>query len=302
MENRHTNIPTKVEEKFSFMNLIRKLLNRTNKIKDVKGKVKYISYPPKRGFSNKQKREIKELEINDVLIVGENREVSLKELSNLKKLSLGNGVIAVTEGSIPNTGLEILELSETVKQIPPNAIIDSSIKIVQGKDFAIATNSDNVTSDIYMDTDERLHFIETKEVSISAISNTENGEESKQETIAEKAVKELLEATSSFENKQTLYVFDEGKLGTRRHQIHAVLDKFPMPENRSKSFADEKLIGILINGVEEIDLEELSKYQNLQEIYINKNIKVNDAGIEDIYTSDNNAKYIKIIRERELTI
>lgn len=302
MENRHTNIPTKVEEKFSFMNLIRKLLNRTNKIKDVKGKVKYISYPPKRGFSNKQKREIKELEINDVLIVGENREVSLKELSNLKKLSLGNGVIAVTEGSIPNTGLEILELSETVKQIPPNAIIDSSIKIVQGKDFAIATNSDNVTSDIYMDTDERLHFIETKEFSISAINNTENGEESKQETIAEKAVKELLEATSSFENKQTLYVFDEGKLGTRRYQIHAVLDKFPMPENRSKSFADDKLIGILINGVEEIDLEELSKYQNLQEIYINKNIKVNDAGIEDIYTSDNNAKYIKIIRERELTI
>ena len=43
MENKHTNIPTKVEEKFSFINLIRKLLNKTSKAKDIKGIIKYIS-------------------------------------------------------------------------------------------------------------------------------------------------------------------------------------------------------------------------------------------------------------------
>ncbi len=300
MENKHTNIPTKVEEKFSFINLIRKLLNKTSKSKDIKGRIKYISYPPKKGFSNKQKREIEELEINDVSIVGENRDISLNDLSCLKKLSLGKGVIAVTEGSIPNF-IEILELSETVKQIPPNAIVDSLIKRVQGRDFCIATNSDKTISDIYMDTDERLHFIETKLLSISALDSAENEVEQSQENIAENGVKEILEASSKFENKQTLYVYDEGKLGTRRYRIHAVLDEFPIPENRSKSFSDDKLIGILINGAEEVDLEELSRYQNLQEIYINKSIRVT-GGLEDIYTSNKNEKYLKIVREREFII
>ena len=218
----------------------------------------------------------------------------------MKKLSLGKGVIAVTEGSIPNF-IEILELSETVKQIPPNAIVDSLIKRVQGRDFCIATNSDKTISDIYMDTDERLHFIETKLLSISALDSAENEVEQSQENIAENGVKEILEASSKFENKQTLYVYDEGKLGTRRYRIHAVLDEFPIPENRSKSFSDDKLIGILINGAEEVDLEELSRYQNLQEIYINKSIRVT-GGLEDIYTSNKNEKYLKIVREREFII
>lgn len=276
MENKHTNIPTKVEEKFSFINLIRKLLNKTSKAKDIKGRIKYISYPPKKGFSSKQKREIEELEINDVSIVGENRDVSLNELSNLKKLYLGRDVIAVTEGSIPNSGIEVLELSDTVKQIPPNAITQSSIKKVQGKNFCIASSSRNTISDIYIDTDERLHYVETGHISLGMSDYIEQHGGNVEEEVAAalKTISEgILNESSASPNEDTLYIYDEGKSGSRVFTIHTLLDKFPIPDGRNKTFPDDKLIGILINGKEEIDLEQLAVYPNLQNIYIGQNVK-----------------------------
>lgn len=276
MENKDTNIPTKVEEKSSFMDLIRKLLNRTSKSTDIKGRVKYISYPPKKGFSNKQKREIEELEINDIPIIGENRDTSLNELTNLKKLSLGRGVVALTEECIPSYGIQVLELSDTVKQIPPNAITESSIKRVQGKDFCIASNSTNTTSDIYIDTNERLHFVESGHISLGNEDYiNQHGGSVEEEVLATSntIAQGILQESSNFENKHTLYIYDRGIPGARRYTVHTVLDKFPMPENRSMSFSDERLIGVLVAGTEEVDLEQLSKYPNLQNIYIDKNVK-----------------------------
>ena len=93
------NFPTKLEEKLSFFDRLRKLMRRTSVTVDANGKVSYISYPPRNGFSDKQKKSIETIEVNDVLILGDDRDRSLLELENLKTLVLGRGVIAVAEGN-----------------------------------------------------------------------------------------------------------------------------------------------------------------------------------------------------------
>lgn len=276
MEIKDSTIPTKVEERYSFLYLIRKILKKTSKTIDKKGKVKYISYPLKKGFTDKQKRELEELEINDVPIVGETRDMSLESLVNLKKLILGRGVVAISEKTIPNFNLETLELSDTVKQIPPNVIMASTIKKVKGKDFCIASRMGETRTDIYIDTDERLHYIENGHLSSNQLDYIEShGEniDSSISTISNTIITNLLEESSNFENKDTLYIFNENKLGTRNYSVHAVIDEYPMPQNRTKTFSDDKLVGILVNGKEEIDLEILSRYPNLQKIYIGKDVK-----------------------------
>ena len=88
--------PTKLEEKLSIFDQIRKFMKRTSIAVDKKGRISYISYPPRMGFSKKQAENIETLEVNDVLILGDDRDRSLNELKNLKTLVLGNGVVAVT--------------------------------------------------------------------------------------------------------------------------------------------------------------------------------------------------------------
>ena len=292
MAKKDSNIPTKLEVQSSFLDLIRKILNRTTKSIDKKGRIRYISYPSKKGFTEKQKADIEELEINDVSIVGETRDMSLEGLKNLKRLALGRDVIAVTEGTIPKYSLNTLELSNTVKQIPPNVITDSSIKKVKGNDFCIATNSENTRTDIYIDTDERLHFIETGNFSLDQ-SGYEEDINSSVSIESYVMAKNILEASSNFENENTVYIFDEGKFGTRRYVVHAVVDEFPMPENREKKFADDKLVGVLINGKEEVNLEYLRKYPNLLNIYIGKDAK-KILGIE--FFKDTNI--IKMVKQK----
>ena len=51
------NFPTKLEEKLSFFDRLRKLMKRTSVTVDSNGKVSYISYPPRNGFSDKQKNK-----------------------------------------------------------------------------------------------------------------------------------------------------------------------------------------------------------------------------------------------------
>lgn len=273
MENNHTSIPTKVEEKYSFMDFVRKLLNKTSKVKDAKGRIKYISYPPKKGFSSKQKNEIVELEINDVPIIGENRDISIRELLNLRRLSLGRGVIAITEGAISQGKIRTLELSDTVKQIPPGAITKSSIKTVQGKDFCITSNSTETVSDIYIDTDERLHYIEAGHISLGLSDYIHEHSDNMEDFIYENTERITNGILSNSRNKNTLYIYDEGKPSSGILALHAVLDEFPMPGSRTKTFSDDRLIGILINGKEEVDLKQLSAYPNLQSIYIGENVK-----------------------------
>ena len=275
------NFPTKLEEKLSFFDKLRKLMKRTSVAVDSKGKVSYISYPPRNGFSDKQKKAIETLEVNDVLILGDDRDRSLLELENLKTLVLGRGVIAVAEGAVPSTGLEELVVSDQAKQIPVGAISRTSIKRVRGNGFDISTTSKNTQTDIFFDQDERVHFLESSHFSLGQLDHMDGrGENSvlAAEAAARSLSKQILKSSSQRENKNSIYVYSETLGRDRVYSVHAIADTFPMPSNRGEKIDDDKLIGIFITGKEEIDLDSLAQYPNLRQIVVGKDVKrVNTA-------------------------
>lgn len=268
------NFPTKLEEKLSFFDKLRKMIKKTSIAIDSKGKLSYISYPPRKGFTNKQKKEIETLEVNDISILGDGRDRALLELEGLKTLVLGRGIIAVTEGAIPTTGLEELVVSDQARQIPIGAISRSSIKRVRGTGFDISTTSKNTVTDIFWDQDERLHFLESAVLPLVQF-NDENG---KNELLESKMAihslsKQILKSSSKGKNENSIYVYSETLGNERVCSVHAIADVFPMPNSRVYKIDDEKLIGIYITGTEEIDLSALTQYSNLKQIVVGKDVK-----------------------------
>lgn len=270
------NFPTKLEEKLSFFDKLRKLMKRTSVAVDSKGKVSYISYPPRNGFSDKQKKSIETLEVNDVLILGDDRDRSLLELENLKTLVLGRGVIAVAEGAVPTTGLEELVVSDQAKQIPVGAISRTSIKRVRGNGFDISTTSKNTQTDIFFDQDERIHFLESASFSLGQLDHMDgSGMDSvlEAEAAARSLSKQILKSSSQRENENSIYVYSETLGRDRVYSVHAIADTFPIPANRAEKIDDDKLIGIYITGKEEVDLDSLTQYPNLRQIVVGKDVK-----------------------------
>lgn len=269
------NFPTKLEEKLSFFDRLRKLMKRTSVTVDSKGKVSYISYPPRNGFTKDQKKNISTIEVNDVLILGDDRDRSLLELENLKTLVLGRGVIGVAEGAVPTTGLEELVVSDQAKQIPLGAISRSSIRRVRGNGFDISTDSKAPTN-IFFDLDERIHFMQGERLSLGQLDWMDgHGKDAAKESedtmyfLSESLIKN----SSQNKNDNSIYVYSETLGSERASSIHAVADKFPMPYSRDEKIDDDKLIGIFVTGVEEVDLSSLAQYPNLKHITIGKDVR-----------------------------
>lgn len=269
------NFPTKLEEKLSFFDRLRKLMKRTSVTVDSNGKVSYISYPPRNGFTDKQKKNIKTIEVNDVLILGDDRDRSLLDLENLKTLVLGRGVIAVAEGAVPTKGLEELVISDQAKQIPMGAISGTSIRRVRGNGFDISTDR-KASTNIFFDADERIHFMQGERLSLGQLDwidghgkNAAQESENNMYSLAEALIKN----SSSNNNANSIFVYSETLGSERASSIHAVADTFPMPSNRDEKIDDDKLIGIFITGVEEVDLVTLSQYPNLKHITIGKDVR-----------------------------
>ena len=269
------NFPTKLEEKLSFFDRLRKLMKRTSVTVDSNGKVSYISYPPRNVYSDKQKKSIETIEVNDILILGDDRDRSLLELENLKTLVLGRGVIAVAEGAIPTKGLEELVISDQARQIPMGAISGTSIKRVRGNGFDISTDREALTN-IFFDSDERLHFMQGSRLSLGQLDwmdghgkNAAEESEKNMHYLAES----LIRNSSKNTNANSIFVYSETLGSERASSIHAIVDTFPMPSGRNEKIDDDKLIGIFVTGVEEVDLTTLSQYPNLKYITIGKDVR-----------------------------
>lgn len=291
------NFPTKLEEKLSFFDRLRKLMKRTSVTVDSNGKVSYISYPPRNGFSDKQKKSVETIEVNDVLILGDDRDRSLLELENLKTLVLGRGVIAVAEGAVPTTGLEELVISDQARQIPMGAISGTSIKRVRGNGFNISTDKKALTN-IFFDSDERIHFMQGERLSLGQLDwMDEHGKDAAQES--ENNMHSLAEAliknSSKNNNENSIFVYSETLGSERASSIHAVADAFPMPSGRGEKIDDDKLIGIFVTGVEEVDLASLSKYPNLKHITIGKDVRrvTTTSDLEEKVIDDNTTQRLQ---------
>lgn len=294
--------PSKIDKKPSFMERIMKMLNRTSQVIDSDGRVTYITYPLKKDFSKKQKESVETLVINDVTIFGEVRDYRFQELAKLKKLVLGEGVLGVATDSLMSARFEELVLSEDVTMIPEGAIRDSKIKRVTSPKYDISTDATNVRTDIYTDEDDRLHFIERGRFSIGEEEyKLRRGEKMTEETRAASTAlaKKILFSTSKRDNTKTIFVYAPNLGSDIDYSVHAITDDFPMPEDSLKRIPDDKLIGILVNGVEELDLEDLKQYPNLTRIVVGKGVKrvIKSKDTDEATRLDPDKQKVKLVED-----
>ncbi len=291
--------PSKVDKKSTFIERIMEMLNRNSKIIDSKGRVTYITYPLKKDFSKKQKETAETLIINDVTIFGEVVDYRYQSLKNAKKLVLGEGVLGVANRALGNAQFEELELSKDVTMIPEGAIADSKIRRIHGPNFDISTDSKNVSTSFYIDEDGRPHLIEDGYYSKGPESfKLSRGEKMKEETrfAALSLAKRMLISTSKRDNGKSLFVYAPDLGSDTRFSVHGILEDFPMSSDSYRTIPDEKLIGILVNGVEEVDLESFKKYPNLMRIVIGKDVKrvIKTKDTEDSIILDQDKKTVKL--------
>lgn len=291
--------PSKVDKKPTFMEKIMGMLNRNSKIVDSNGKVTYIAYPLKKDFSKKQKENAETLIINDVTIFGEVVDHRHQTLKNAKKLVLGEGVLGVATGALSNTQFEEVELSEDVTMIPEGAIQNSSVRRIYGPNFDISTDASNIKTDFYIDEDSKPHFIEKGRYSKGQESHKlSRGEKMTEETryAALALAKRMLFSTSKKDNEKSLFVYAPSFGSDIDYTVHGIMDDFSILEDSFKRIPDEKLIGILVNGVEEVNLESLKKYPNLMRIVVGKDVKrvVKSKDTEDSVVLDQDKKTVKL--------
>lgn len=294
--------PSKIDKKPTFMEKIMGMLNRTSKLVDASGKVSYIAYPLKKDFSKKQKENTETLIINDVTIFGEVRDYRHQNLKNAKKLILGEGVLGVATSSLVNSQFEEIELSEDVTMIPEGAIEDSNVRRIYGPNFDISTDAGNIRTSFHIDEDGRPHFIECGYYSKGQESyKLSRGEKMSEETrfAALALAKRMLFSTSKRENAKSLFVYAPRLGSDVDYHVHGIMDQFPMPEDSFKRIPDDKLIGILVNGVEELDLEKLKQYPNLMRIVVGKDVKrvIKAKDTEDSVVLDQDKKTVKLKEE-----
>ena len=272
------------KEKISLREKIRKFLNRTSSYFDKKGRICYISYPPKKGFSKKQQEQIDELEINDVSNIGPEEKSALCQLSKLKKLILGKNVESVSIGGRFPT-IQTLVLSNDIKEIPKGAMDTIHSKKIIGKDFGIYL-VDSADS-IFIDEVGRINVCGRDDISKVNI-NPERG-------VAYK----VLEKSSKLSNPKNIYVYGCNGDTNGVYEVQIVIDDFPMSKENAEKIPDNKLIGILINGCQEVHLEELVQYPNLRQVFIGKSVerirgtwneKKRNWGM--FHDSDKRAKYL----------
>ena len=111
--------------------------------------------------------------------------------------------------------------------------------------------------------------------------------------------KRMLLSTSKGDNEKSLFVYAPSLGSDVDFHVHGIMDDFPMPEESLKRIPDDKLIGLLVNGVEEVDLEAFKKYPNLMRIIIGKDVKrvVKSKDTEDSIIYDQDKKTIKLKEE-----
>ena len=276
-------LPVKVDEKNSFIDLIRKALKKTTKYVDSEGKTGYITYPPKKGFTDKQIKNLRELEIHDTEILGNGNDTCLRDLRNLRTLILGEGTKAIASNVIPRS-VETLIIPESLTDIPEGAIYDSNVKRLISPSFDISTKSSKRTN-IFFDEFGRLNLSQDEYYSKGQVDyfnqrknhalDNPNVLTPTQEASAarNRLTRELLESTGVANNSHSLYIYRKCLESESDFSVHAVLDTFPMPEEHRKDLDDNLLIGILVNGKEELDLKTLEQYPNLKNVFVGKDVK-----------------------------
>lgn len=245
------------------------------KYTDSKGRIGYLSYPPKKGFTPRQCEEIESLEISGVETIDDKTDPKddLRHLKHLKKLTLGEGVKTISRNSIP-TSLSEVTISEGIS-IPESFVAMGSITKVSMPGVTFDSQYANYNNTFFTDEFGRLHFTRSNHLSTGEVGVIDRSGKNLKEstaTLRTASAESLLHHSSKHPNNKTLYIYAKSLDSNRNYSIHAVADVFPMPEEHKTELSDENLIGIMVNGVPELDITSLDLYPNLQTVYVGKSV------------------------------
>ena len=273
-----TNDKDLVPEKASVLKELMKTLLRQNcKYMDSEGNVNYFRYPSKKGFTAKQHDEIRTLEITNVETI-DNQDTPLDDLRNLRyleKLILGDGVKGINKYAIPTTVTELV-LSDSVTNIPEGYVAQGSIKRISGNGYSVDVPFAHYNSTFHIDEFGRLNISTYNHISSAqydAIEKRGTPVKEAVQSMRNAKVASLFSHTEKHSNTKTIYVYAHDIDSARDYSIITVVDDYPMDSTHKTKLPDSDLIAILINGVDEVDLDELPICPNLQTIYIGREVK-----------------------------
>ena len=287
-----------------FEEISKKLFKKNCTFTDYAGRIGYLLYPPRHGFSDKQKQEIRSLEITGVETI-DDKSTPLDDLRHLKyldRLVLGEGVRGISRNAIPTSVDEVI-LSDSVKNIPEGFVLNGCYKKVTGPDFFINAEFSQYNNSFFLDEFGRINFTRASRLSLGQIDHLERhgrNVEKEAESARTNATASILHHSSKGKKSKTIYVYKSTK-STTDASIHVVVDEYPMPEkHRTERLSDDKLIGILINGKEEIDLEDLSQYPELETIIVGKDVKRVRSIRDDINSGETDRHGNKVFAEETI--
>ena len=84
-----------------------------------------------------------------------------------------------------------------------------------------------------------------------------------------------------------MFIYSESSGIDLSYSINVLLDHYPLSALRMCNESDENLISLYISGVDEIDLENLSKYPNLRNVIIASNVKRIYGKLDDVKHMEN---------------
>ena len=269
-----------------FAELGRNLFHRNCRYVDYNGKIGYLAYPPKKGFSPKQCEEIRSLEISGVETIDDKTDPKddLRHLRFLEKLTLGDSVKTISRYSIPTT-VSTIVLPEGIS-IPESHVAMGSYTKISMPGVTFDSKYANYSNSFFTDEFGRLHFTKSSHLSSNEVDVIDRSGKNLQESVSalrNTSAESLLHHSSKYSCDKTIYVYAKSINSNKNYSIHAVADTFPMPEEHKTELSDDTLIAIMVNETQELDLTTLETYPNLQTIYVGKSVdKV--TGVKEEYT------------------
>ena len=244
---------------------------------DYTGEPRTLRYPPVKPYSDRVKKDLRELHLIGVPMVDDKSEPmdDLRNFPYLTKLTLGKGVRGISKHAIPST-VEELVLSRDVKSIPEGFVSHQAIHKVTGPDYTIESKPTDYKTDFFLDEFYRPNFRRNNRVSIGQEEWLLTHRMSLREGTndARLAVASgILSHSVKYDNKKTLYAYGDQIDHELDYSVQIVADEFPMPEEHKKELADDHIIAIAIENEKELDFSTLDKYPNLRCIILGDKIK-----------------------------
>jgi len=272
--NKKNALPT--EYKKSFAEKLRTFFGRTSLYTYVLSKPKYMAFPPKRGFSKKEYDYLSSLYIHTPIT--ENVGISSNQFKVLSSIRISDSVSSISDHTFESLTLEDLIIDSEETYFSKKSFDQTDVKRLryENNKFSLGDNP-YLLSGILKDEDHRLNFtIHGRFSSVQELTDI-----TILERIQDNLVFSLIE-NSIIDESNSMFIYSEKSGRELSYSINILLDHYPLSDLRMYNEPDENLIALYVSGVDEIDLENLSKYPNLRNVYVASNVKRVYGKLDDV--------------------